>query len=339
MNTKLLHEWLAIDSSTGCEEAFLRRVEEDLAGRGLRIRRQPVERGRWNIHADPPGGPAEVLFSTHVDTVPPFFGPRVDDDGTIRARGACDTKGGLFAMLQAYDALSDDERARAGFLLVVGEEVDHIGAIVAARERYDRLKVILLCEPTQNRLATGQKGIVLARLSASGVAGHSAFPAVGPSAIHRLVKSLDRVLTHPWPCDSTLGDTTANIGRLHGGVAANIIAPEAHADILVRAAVSTDRLEDTLRTLAGDEVDVQVRSRNEPVALLAWPDRFATDVVPFNTDAPYLQACAPVVLVGPGDIRTAHGPDERIHPVEIAEGTALYRQLVEGILDGRLPLA
>ena len=336
MNLQSLIDWLAIESTTGSEAAFCRRLEEELAGMGLAVERQTVERGRWNVLARPKAGPLELVFCTHVDTVPPFFGPRVDDDGTIRARGACDTKGGIFAMLESWKGLPADIRDRTGFLFVVGEEVDHIGAIVAGQEAYPGLRATILCEPTQNRLAIGQKGILKGTLSCCGKAGHSAFPEVGHSAVHALVGALDDLLQHPWPADATLGPTTLNVGTVTGGVAANVFAPEASAQLLMRATRPVDELLAMTRSVIGDRGEFVVDARNEPTELKAWPDRFETDVIPFNTDAPYLEHLAPVILVGPGDIKNAHSPDEHITPDDIRSGVALYSELASGLFSGEL---
>lgn len=338
MKFQSLLEWLAIESTTGAEEKFLRRLEDELAGLGLEVTRQVVERHRWNVFASFRGVDPEVIFCTHVDTVPPFFGPRIDDDGTIRARGACDTKGGIFAMFDAWRLLSAEDQSRTGFLFVVGEEVDHIGAIVAGREIYPRLRATILGEPTRNHLAVGQKGILKGTLCCAGKAGHSAFPGVGVSAVHKLVSSLDDLLTHEWPSDPELGPTTLNVGTVRGGVAANVFAPDAEAEILMRATHSVDYLLAETDRIIGDRGKLRVDARNEPTRLLAWADRFATDVVPFNTDAPYINHIAPVILVGPGDIRTAHSPDEHITPQAIAEGVELYRTIAAGLLSGELPL-
>src|SRR5579872_5277923 len=92
-----------IDSTTGREREvgeFLVRYLEDMidrAGNGA-VERMPVEEGRFNLFAA--WGEPVVVLSTHIDTVPPFF-PSSEDGEEIRGRGACDTKGGIAAMLQA----------------------------------------------------------------------------------------------------------------------------------------------------------------------------------------------------------------------------------------------
>ncbi len=323
--------WLDIDSTSGRERAFLEHLEREFVSRGMRVTRQPVETDRWNLLAGLQAAPP-LVFCTHVDTVPPFFGGRVDGE-RIRGRGACDTKGGLLAMLRAWEQLEPEERARVGFLLVVGEEVDHIGATVAEREGVPGARAFILCEPTQNRVARGQKGIVKARLCCEGRAGHSAFPEVGHSAVHDLIAVCHDLLGAAWPDDEVLGPTTLNVGVIEGGVAANVIAPSAAAELMFRVVGEADRVREQAEALLAGRARLESLTQNDAVRLLVPPGE-ATDVVPFNTDAPYLQTLAPVVLAGPGDIRTAHSPDEHLTTADFDAGVAMYVRLARALLAG-----
>lgn len=329
----LLERWLSLDSTTGSERAYLEALEQTFRDAGLDVARQPVREGRWNLFAT--AGPRpRVVLNTHVDTVPPFFGPRWDGP-LLRARGACDTKGGLYAMWAAWCGLAPEERAQVGFSLVVGEEVDHIGAIEAAKADWSDVEAIVMCEPTRNQLSRGQKGILKLLLEAEGEAGHSAFPEAGHSANHALIEVCSDLLSHRWPSDDALGPTTLNVGTFHGGVAANVFAPTARAEVLFRVVSDLDALRAEVTRVVGERVRIHEVAANPAVPLLWW-EGFETDVVPFNTDAPYLCHHAPVVLVGPGDIRTAHSPDEHIHRDAIDEGIVLYQRVIRGLLDGSL---
>ncbi|MEL6180874.1 MAG: M20/M25/M40 family metallo-hydrolase, partial [Myxococcota bacterium] len=159
-----LFDWLKLDSTTGQEAAYLERLEADLTQEGLTCQRQPVAPGRWNLLASVDLQPPEVVLCTHVDTVPPYIAPTRHPD-RIHGRGACDTKGVLAAMVEAWSQLSSAEAARVGLLLVVGEEVDHIGAREAERSVPWRPRRILLGEPTLCRVALAQKGGVSLRLT------------------------------------------------------------------------------------------------------------------------------------------------------------------------------
>jgi acetylornithine deacetylase len=334
-----LDQWLSIDSTTGNEAEFLEVLEEHFSEMGLSCQRQPLEparkRGgappsRWNLLATATDDPS-VLFSTHVDTVPPHLPVHRSDDGeTLYGRGACDTKGGLWAMSRAAERLLGDGLRDVGFLLVVGEEVDHRGAI-EARSLPISPERIILCEPTRNRVVSGQKGMIKVDLSTTGRAAHSAFPEEGTSAIDRLLDALDRLRGADWPTDPHLGETTLNIGTIEGGVAANVIAPSAQAELVYRTVSPAEPLLDRIREMVGDRVDVDPVTYNDPVQFDP-PDELDTCVVPFNTDAPYLDALGPIWLVGPGDIRVAHSEDEHITRQSLERGISLYENLARRII-------
>ena len=124
-----------IDSTTGRERAvgdFLFSHLSAIAGRtGGRVERMPVSAERFNLFAA--WGEPRVVLSTHIDTVPPFL-PSAEDDEHIFGRGACDTKGGIAAMVKAIEALLASGESGFGLLFVVGEETDSVGATVADRE-------------------------------------------------------------------------------------------------------------------------------------------------------------------------------------------------------------
>lgn len=331
-----LERWLAIDSTTGRERAYLEHLESVFDRLNYRTHRQPVADQRWNLIALPDDLPdadapskadPSLLFSTHVDTVPPHLDVRRDSD-TLYGRGACDTKGGQWAMLRAGQTLRARGHHDFGFLFVIGEEVDHCGAKRARTLDLDPRR-ILLCEPTQNRLVTGQKGMVKLEIHASGVAGHSAFPDRGDSAIHHLLDGLHALRAHEWPTDDTLGPTTLNVGILEGGTAANVFAPQARADVLFRTVQPADEVLSTVDDLLDPSLEWSNVSSNDPVHFDLPDDPADTCVVPFNTDAAYLQALGPVWLTGPGDIRVAHGDDEHITTDALQQGAALYTRLAQ----------
>jgi acetylornithine deacetylase len=269
------------------------------------------------------------LFSTHIDTVPPHISPRRDGD-RLFGRGACDAKGPLVAMLAAADRLRRQGADGIGFLLVVGEEVDHGGAIVAGRDYHDLAEHaprILLGEPTCARVVAAQKGLLKAKVRAVGRAGHSAFPDRGKSAIHLLLDGLERIRNEPWPVDPVLGPTTLNVGTIGGGVAANVFAPEAEAVIVFRLVSPWAPVLVRLRALAGDLL-VEAESQNDPVRFEP-PAGETTSVIPFNTDATYLAPLGPVWLAGPGAIEVAHSADEHTSREELQLGIELYVRLAE----------
>jgi len=324
---KQLRQYIDISSISGNEAEFLTRLERDFSGAGYQVDRQPVADERWNLLAMP-RNPPRLLFCTHVDVVPPHIPSSVKGE-RVYGRGACDTKGGLVAMMAAANQL-DPERKFIGFLLVVGEEVDHIGAIVASKLDL-RPEAIVLCEPTEGLVVAGQKGLLKVDLTSTGVAADSAVPDLGKDALGPLLDSLQAVRSADYPDDEVLGPTTVNIGLLSAGVAANITPPNARAELMYRAVSDPDDLFEQVKAMCHPEVDVQSLSSNPPI-LLNSVEGFPQTNIAFNTDAYYLKGLGDVYLMGPGDIRHAHGDDEHITFEELHTGVRDYVRLVQTIL-------
>ncbi len=106
---------------------YLSRMTERTGGRAERME---VEPHRSNVFAY--WGEPVVTLSTHMDTVPPFFGA-TEDDEFIHGRGACDTKGIIASMIFAVEALLAGGLRNLGLLFVVGEERNSVGAFHAAK--------------------------------------------------------------------------------------------------------------------------------------------------------------------------------------------------------------
>lgn len=318
--------WINIDSVTPNEGAYLEALEQFFTARGYTCTRQPVEPGRWNLLATRKPNP-KVLLSTHVDTVPPFIPARVEGE-LVYGRGACDTKGGLVAMTEAARRMDEAGHGdEVGFLLVVGEEVDHIGAKTAPGLGLSPERIIL-CEPTLNRVVEAQKGMIKLGICAHGKAAHSAYPARGESALHRTIDALHGMLHAQWPHDQTLGPTTLNVGMLEGGVAHNVFAPLAQGSVLIRTVAPTKDYAPLITALTDPHrVEAPIEVENDPV-FFDPPHGEATCTVSFNTDASYLGPIAPIWLVGPGDIEVAHTDHEHISVEQMIAGAALYERLI-----------
>src|SRR5687767_15085073 len=153
----LLAELVDTPATTGSESAVAAILERELSADGYRIARQRVVGDRENLLAIFPGEQPALHFSTHIDTVPPHLPFRREGD-TVYGRGACDTKGGIVAMLEAGRRLRRAGRGGFGYLFVVGEEVDHAGAKSAATT-IAPVRDIILCEPTRCRIVDAQKGV------------------------------------------------------------------------------------------------------------------------------------------------------------------------------------
>jgi acetylornithine deacetylase len=322
-----------IDSTTGHEAAigeFLFQYLEQLIDRTGRsdiaaFERMPVEGERFNVFAA--WGEPAVVLSTHMDTVPPFF-PSSEDGDHLYGRGACDTKGGIAAMLHAVEELLAEGRRGFGLLLLVGEETDSLGAQVA--NRYPRgSRYLVDGEPTENRLALGCKGYLYLALEAEGRAAHSAYPELGDSAIDKLLDVLARLRGLSLPADPVLGDTTLNVGTLAGGRASNMVADHARAEVTLRTVGETADLRRRIAAAVHAVPGARIAEiRETPAIHLATLPGFETTTVKYTTDIPRLGAWGEPFLLGPGSIHVAHTPGERVAKQEIQEAVRLYREIV-----------
>jgi acetylornithine deacetylase len=325
----LTRELIDIESVTGDEGAvgeFLHRRLRDL---GYEARLDTVEPNRCNVYAVPPNQPRpNVFFSTHMDTVPPFFPSR--EDGTrIYGRGACDAKGIIAAQIAAADKLRRDGLA-AGLLFVVGEERNSAGAKYANRHPAGG-RFLIDGEPTDNRLAKATKGAVRLELFAEGRMAHSAYPELGESAIEKLLDALARVRRIPLPRDDEFGPCTLNIGLIDGGRAPNVIPDYAHAELMYRTIGPSEELKRQIAAAAEPLVRVEW-GLELPFVRLRTLDGIPTMSAAFATDIPSLTNWGEPLLLGPGSIHVAHTSDEHIEKKELLAAVDLYADVARRLM-------
>jgi acetylornithine deacetylase len=337
---QLTKQLVDIESTTyheGMAGAFL---HEYLAGQRYDVERMAVEQpdhthtpgagkgDRFNVYAALPGVTPDVVLSTHMDTVPPFFGC-TEDDEFLYGRGTCDAKGIIAAQVAAADQLRE-AGVKVGLLFVVGEERDSAGAAVANQSPKGS-RFLINGEPTDNRLALASKGALRVEIRAKGRMAHSAYPELGESAIDKLVGALNDVLAMPLPVEPEIGPSTLNIGLIEGGRAPNVIADKAEAHLLIRLVGPADEIKQEIVKTVGDRADVKF-SLELPFVRMRKVGNLPTMVAKFTTDIPSLTAWGEPFLLGPGSIHVAHTPNEKIAKSELLEAVDLYVQLAEELV-------
>jgi acetylornithine deacetylase len=136
----------------------------------------------------------------------------------------------------------------------------------------------------------------------------------------------------PLPSDPLLGPSTVNVGIINGGVAPNVIAPQAHAQVLFRIVEPTAPLKAQLELLLSANV-----SASYPVELPFYkggtaPAGWDTTVVSYSSDLPFLAPWGEGYQLGPGTIRVAHTPHEHIRKADLLQGVELYVRLATDLL-------
>jgi acetylornithine deacetylase len=330
----LTRQLVDIESITGNEAPVGNYLYGELCRLGYQTHKMSVEAGRFNVYATSPEHPhPEVVFSTHLDTVPPFI-PSSEDAGRIYGRGSCDAKGIIAAQIAAAERLRL-QGMYVGLLFVAGEERDSLGAKVAneyiANGHESGCRFLINGEPTENRIALASKGTLRVEVTARGRMAHSAYPELGESAIDKLIPALTCLRAMALPSDPQVGPCTLNIGLIEGGRAPNVIPDYAHADLLYRLVGPSDELRRQIAATAGDQVEATF-PLELPFLRLRTVDGLPTMIAAFTTDIPKLTNWGEPLLIGPGSIHVAHTDGEYIEKQQLAEAIDLYCRIAKQLV-------
>ncbi|RLK58974.1 M20 family metallopeptidase [Actinokineospora cianjurensis] len=158
-----------------------------------------------------------VILNGHLDVVPAApeqFRPRREGD-RLYARGAQDMK--LSALVQAMAFRDAASRVPVALQLVTDEEVGgHDGTAhqVAQGVTGD---FVVIGEHSGLRMVVESKGLLTARVRATGLAAHSAYQWLGDNAVLRLMRAVDGILAAYPVATEEVWRTTVNVARIETG--------------------------------------------------------------------------------------------------------------------------
>ena len=317
----LTRRMVDIESISGNERAMGEFLLAHLSSLGYAATKMEVTPERFNVYAAVPGRKPDVVFSTHMDTVPPFI-PSSEDSDHIYGRGSCDAKGIIAAQIAAAERLRKEQAITPALLFVVGEERDSQGAALA-NQHAPGSRFLINGEPTENHIAIASKGTLRVELVARGRMAHSAYPELGESAIDKLLDVLERLRDMELPNNPEVGPCTLNIGIIEGGEAPNVVPPFAKAHLLYRLVGPSDDLKRRIVEAVGKSAEVSF-VLEIPFMRLRTVDGIPTMVAKFTTDIPGLSNWGEPVLLGPGSIHVAHTERERVEKRQLQEAVELY---------------
>lgn len=310
------------------------------------VEKQKIEKGRFNILAYGKKRETTILVSSHIDTVPPFWPYYYNEtSGIIGGRGSVDAKGAVAAQIIAVQGLRKHLFDDISLLFVVGEEEGGDGMRNFSDWKHrpsPNYDIAIFGEPTEGKLVCGHKGILGFVVKATGKAAHSGYPWLGASANDIMVEALGALLQlrEHLPWSEKYGNTTMNFGRIQGGVAANVVAETASANIATRIAAGTpevikgliiNALKDAKANAQQQGGDLQVEWVSDgygPVDIDCQLEGFETMTVNYGTDVPLLKGNHRRYLYGPGSIFVAHSDHEALKKTELEQAVLDYRRLI-----------
>jgi acetylornithine deacetylase len=206
------------------------------------------------------------LFNVHLDTVPSSEAWSANPhklrvtEGRATGLGACDIKGAAAGLLVAATATKGD----AAFLFSTDEEANDARCIAAFLARNHGFREAIIAEPTNCEAVLAHRGIASVLMKFRGSAGHaSGANALQASALHNAMRwgnaALEFVESQSHQRFGGLTGLRFNIGRVEGGIKANMIAPSAEVRFGFRPLPSMpiDALHGHFRTLPGSNALVE----------------------------------------------------------------------------------
>lgn len=301
-----------------------------------------------------------LILNGHMDVVPAFgeweYPPDqgIRKDGILHGRGSCDMLGGIAAILRASSIIGREKinPKRGVMVLLVSDEEDvnrGIRHILATRKI--KADAAVIAEPTSCEIHLGNKGYSSFYIDTEGVGCHTSKPWEGVNAIYKMGHVIEKFeayaeslknVTNPY-----LGQATACIGTIHGGVRVNTVPDKCtvEAERRLLPGETIEQLRKEIQDVAGEEATVRDRSffpaslididnplvKNCQAGLEILLKKAATiSVFTACSEASMfsVKCNIPTILLGPGSIKYAHRVDEFCPENEIVLCAKLFTGLI-----------
>jgi len=151
------------------------------------------------------------------------------------------------------------------------------------------------------------------------------------SAIEPMLALLPTITSLPLPTDPVLGETTVNIGTIHGGTEANIIPALCETELMFRLVSDVAPLRTAITKWAEGTAELEWGS-HIPAQRFHTIDGFDVAPVAYTSDIPLLSRWGTPLLFGPGSIHVAHTTEEFIDVNELRSAVDAYERIVRAVL-------
>lgn len=289
-----------------------------------------------------------ILLNSHHDTVRPNQGYTRDpyrplvEDGRLYGLGSNDAGGSLVCMLAAFHFFYDRQIPYNLLMAATAEEeISGKNGIELLLPDFPELHLAIVGEPTSQKMAVAEKGLVVVDAVIKGKAGHAARDE-GENALYKALDDLVLVRHFKFKKKSDyLGENKVTATIIQAGSQHNVVPDTCTYTLDIRV-TDVYTLEEALDELKQKlKADLQPRSmrlkssaidpahRIIQAAQKMGLDRYGSPTLSDQALIPY-----PSVKIGPGDSARSHTADEFIFVQEIREGIKLYIDLLQTYFDG-----
>lgn len=342
----LLKELIAIPSFSGQEQGTA-----DAIAKYLRFNIGPCEQYGNNVIARSrfysPEKPT-ILLNSHHDTVKPNAGytlnpfEPIEEDGKLYGLGSNDAGASLVALLAVflYYYPSEGLPFNLIFAATAEEEISGKNGIEMVLPHFWPIDFAIVGEPTQMKMATAEKGLMVIDCIAAGIAGHAAREE-GENAIYKAMQAIEKIKQFQFPIVSErLGPIKMSVTIIQAGTQHNVVPDECRFTVDVRC-TDAYSLEETLAIL-NSQIFEPPSIRAKPRSMRLRPSSIsnshpfvqaglALGLETYGSPTTSDQALMPfqTVKMGPGDSARSHTADEFVYLEEIFEGARIYLEVLE----------
>ena len=336
----------------------------DSLGFEVEVQEIPGHPGKVNVIGTLGQGPGGLVLAGHMDTVPydhdqwdsdPFM--LTERDGHYYGLGISDMKGFIALAVEAASKHSAKDLKQPLIVLATADEESSMcGGRALAEAGRPRARYAVIGEPTMLKPVHMHKGILMEAVKVIGHSGHSSDPSLGKNALEGMFKAVDGLLKFRGELQHHHRDEhfkvpvpTLNLGHIKGGDNPNRICPECelHFDLRILPGMHVDEVRKEARerltaALDGSGFGVEFRSLFRGTDPLMTPGTselvkaaeeltgHKSEAVAFATEGPFLQKLGmQTVILGPGDIRVAHQPNESLPLATIEPTLRILEQLIQ----------
>lgn len=320
--SELLRKLVKIPSISDDEKKVSDFVSELLNKEGFNVKKYPINNDRYNIVATLAPNP-NIYLQAHLDTVPPFI-ELTEDEENFYGRGTCDTKGSTAAMITAGLGAKENGINNFGLIFTVGEETTLDGAEHLVNSGFN-VPFVVVGEPSSLEIVNAHFGLLVIEIEVNGKAAHSSRPEEGINSLDLLIEYIQKIKSieiHP--------DTLMSLVKINGGEADNIIPARAHATFSFRLAPGDKK--NYFKEFSDLKTEKIKLKRINDFASVHTDVPKELDFIKVRRQVKYfteLSIFQKGVIIGPGDIKYAHGADEQLSKQELEKAIEIYMNIIE----------